>query len=70
MFSKRHYEAIASALAGTRPGENWDANKHVQWNGDVAALAAAFRRDNPAFKPSKFIAACGGYVGKDAEVRG
>jgi hypothetical protein len=69
MFSKRHYEAIAAAMAGNRPGEHWDANKHVQWNGDVAALARAFKFDNASFKPSRFIAACGGYVGKDAELR-
>jgi hypothetical protein len=30
-FTKRHFEQIAALLKSERPGENWDANKLVQW---------------------------------------
>ena len=59
MFAKRHYEAIATAMAQARSGLFWDAMR-VQWNTDVKGLAAMFERDNVAFRPSQFIEACGG----------
>lgn len=57
---KRHHEALANALNGTRPGENWDANKRVQWNMDVKTIAGVCFSFNPGFDMEKFIQTCGG----------
>ena len=57
-FSKRHYEAIALVFQAEKPGKNWDANKHVQWELLRNSMARLFASDNSAFKWDRFIAAC------------
>jgi hypothetical protein len=48
-FSKKHYVAIAKAIAVTPDSKR---------NGVVAALVALFTADNPAFEAERFTAAC------------
>jgi hypothetical protein len=59
-MTRRDFELIAQALKEQRPGEHWDANKHVQWDLDVKALAKMARAQNLRFDFQKFYAACGG----------
>lgn len=59
-MTRQHFEAIAAALKANRPGENWDANKRVQWNLDARAMAQVAARFNSGFKPQRFYDACGG----------
>lgn len=59
-MTRQHFQALATALESNRPGENWDANKKVQWNLDVKAVAGACRQFNTGFKADRFYAACGG----------
>ena len=48
---------IALALKDERPGTNWDANKKVQWDLDVKAIANAC---GGLFKRERFIEVAGG----------
>lgn len=59
-MTKKHFNAIAAALKAERPGENWNANKHAQWDNDVRAMARVCRSFNPLFDVGPFIEACGG----------
>ena len=59
MFTKQHYEVIADAMAKSRPEYNpfYDTpqDRDVQWNDDLQALVELFEKDNPNFKPDKFV---------------
>ena len=59
-FQRRHYRAIAAALFSQRPQPHWDANKRVQWDWDVHAIANLFEHDNTSFQRDQFYDACGG----------
>lgn len=59
-MTRMHFNALANALASERPGDNWDANKRVQWNQDVKAIASVCNQFNNGFDRSRFIDACGG----------
>ena len=65
MITKRDFEVLADKLKSNRPLSNWSANKHVQWDQDVAVIADACARLNPGFKRAKFLAACGGLFSKE-----
>jgi hypothetical protein len=58
-MSRKHFKALAEALKAEKPGANWSANKHVQWQLDVNAIAATCARFNGNFKRERFLAACG-----------
>jgi hypothetical protein len=58
-MSRKHFNALAAALKAEKPGENWSANKHVQWELDVKAIADTCAKFNPNFKLERFLAACG-----------
>lgn len=58
-MTKMHFETIAKALLLERPGENWDANKRVQWELDVKAVANALAWHAPRFDRARFLRACG-----------
>jgi hypothetical protein len=58
-MTKKDFEAIAAALKREKPGANWDANKHVQWNLDVRAFANVCAASNPRFDRTRFYRACG-----------
>ena len=58
-MTKKDYIAFADALKRERPADHWDANKHVQWNLDVRAIAAVLARDNARFDRERFLTACG-----------
>jgi len=59
-MSRKDYVIISEVFNNNRPGENWDANKRVQWNLLVKDMASALKSDNNAFKPERFMDACGG----------
>lgn len=70
-MSKKHFEALAEALAETRPSKNdYDleeeserlhlSNVRAQWNRDVQIVANACAAMNPNFDYQRFIAACKG----------
>ncbi len=61
-MTRKHFRAIADALReGAKAcADHWDANKRLQWNLDVQAMADACRRFNGMFKRDTFIDACGG----------
>jgi hypothetical protein len=60
-MTRKDYVKLAGALKAERPGENWDANKRVQWDQDVKAIVCVLLSDNPRFDQNKFVAACGGF---------
>jgi hypothetical protein len=62
-MTRKDYKLLAGALKSERPGENWDANKRVQWNQDVKAIARVLASDNVRSNHGVFIAACGGLFG-------
>ena len=62
-MTRKDYKAIAEAFKAERPGENWDANKRVQWDLCVKAVARVLASDNERFDHDVFIAACGGMFG-------
>jgi hypothetical protein len=68
-MTKKDYEAIATAFRVERPGKNWDANKHVQWDADVNAVSLVMQRDNPRFDRTRFLAACRGEDATDSAGR-
>jgi hypothetical protein len=59
-MSKKHFIALAQALHYRRPEDHWDANKRVQWELDVNAIADVCARFNGAFDRGRFISACNG----------
>jgi hypothetical protein len=56
MFSQRHYEAIASMFAATRPKQQ-DNLWRDQWEYMRKEFCEALQQDNPKFKPAKFLQA-------------
>lgn len=56
-MSRKHYELIASALAGRKPEAG--SAKWGQWAYDCMALADVFVRDNVRFDRARFLEACG-----------
>ena len=63
MISKRDFITLADALREERPGKNWDANKHVQWELDVRAVARACKGLNWRFKLERWMAYVRGECG-------
>ena len=59
-MSRKHFKALADNLKAERPCEHWDANKRVQWDMCVKAVARTCKSMNPGFKPERFFMACGG----------
>ena len=59
-MTRQHFKALADAPKEERPAEHWDANKRLQWDKDVEAVARACKHFNPGFKPQRFFDACGG----------
>ena len=58
-FCRRHYVAVADALAEDR--ERFDVDGAVRFGIESAAkaLADVFKADNPRFSAERFYAACG-----------
>ena len=59
-MTRKHFKAISNALKAERPGEHWNANKRVQWDLCVKAIAEACAAQNEWFKREQFYEACGG----------
>jgi hypothetical protein len=59
-MTRQHFQAIADTFRSNRPNDHWDANKRLQWDMDVNAMADVCRRFNAQFKRERFIDACGG----------
>ena len=61
-FQRRHYEAVAKALASTVPSISLSKPmfyaKASQWLDTYDALANMFMDDNPSFNNTSFIDAC------------
>ncbi len=53
-FQSRHYRAIADVIAAIPV----DLFSQPELDRLIAALIVAFERDNPAFKPDRFVSAC------------
>lgn len=69
-MTRKHFEALAASLKRTRPvgtftGIDTDSAYTVgardQWNYTVGGLVNVCSAANPAFSPSRFVQACGGY---------
>jgi len=62
IFAKRHYEALASALAASRPSSLDDKSKRIvkvlEWELTVSKIISMLEQDNPAFNASRFQEAC------------
>lgn len=56
-MSKKHFQALALALAAIRPNEAW-LNKRQQWEKDVNAVADVCAAHNHAFNRGTFIQWC------------
>ena len=52
--------SLAQALKAERPGEHWDANKRMQWNLCVKAVARVVSKHSITWQIDVFVAACGG----------
>lgn len=59
MLTKLH-QALAAALKSERPLNDWSANKKVQWELCVKAVATACWVSNAKFDRDRFIVLCGG----------
>jgi len=61
VVTRKHYVAIAAALAATRPipnGRDIHAPAHfVQWLCDRGVIIGVLAADNPRFDPARFIKA-------------
>lgn len=55
MFQRRHYEAIAIALANAKYCEDMDTYTHYQICEEVAFMLS---EDNPRFNKAKFMEVC------------
>lgn len=53
MFQKRHINALAKALASSRPAKDDVAHYH-QWLQDAMALANMIAASNPLFQRERF----------------
>jgi hypothetical protein len=70
-FTRVHYLVIAHQFRQTRPVNYtknladlppWGSASIEQWHKDIRAIVRVMTADNPEFKPSQFLAACGAYV--------
>jgi hypothetical protein len=52
-FQRRHYQAIAEALATVRPTPH-DRKAYSSWCEAALAIADVFRSDNPRFDDARF----------------
>lgn len=65
-MTRRHFEALARALANARPRpgrqstDSWN-----QWEIDVAAVAHVLSDANPRFDRTRFVDACASYPHAD-----
>jgi hypothetical protein len=71
-FERRHYVAISELLRNHKPMDPTEPNilTHSmcrRWDDMVWSFACLFERDNPAFKQSNFILACGAQLEVDTE---
>ena len=62
-MTKQHFIALADALHGTKPLDSWSANKHIQWNQDVEAVAHVCWTANPRFKKALWLDYINGLCG-------
>jgi hypothetical protein len=62
-MSKKHFIALADALRAEKPGDKWDANKHVQWELDIKAVSNVCRSFNPRFNRERWLAYIAGKCG-------
>jgi hypothetical protein len=60
-MTKKHFEALAVALAYQRPQPTWCANKRAQFALDVAAVADVCAASSPRFDRERFVDACQTY---------
>jgi hypothetical protein len=56
-MSRKHYVALAAALASNRPLEG-QPQAVEQWTTDCKRIADALASDNPRFDRDRFIGAC------------
>lgn len=57
-MTRKHFEALANALASTRPTPEAGGERYNQWNNDVQAIANVCQGSNPNFDRGRFGAAC------------
>ncbi len=58
-MSQSNYQTIALAFRRSKPKDDPVGKMDEQWLHDVDVMSAALIADNPRFKPSLFLAACG-----------
>ncbi len=63
MFSRRHYKAIADCLKERREQIDQRTDyrdiRDYEWEVMVSMFSTMFERDNPGFKPDRFLKAAG-----------
>lgn len=63
MMSRKHYVAIAKAMAYVKPSQQARPQGFKQrteaWATTVVALVEVFEKDNPNFDRARFLTACG-----------
>jgi len=60
-LTRKHYEMIAASIATSHSRARIRDDSYDPFTAQliVRALATAFKHDNPAFQPARFIDACG-----------
>ena len=64
-MSKQDFIALADALRAEKPGDNWNPNKHVQWELDCKAIADVCARSNSRFKRDRWMLYVNGKCGQN-----
>jgi hypothetical protein len=64
-MSKQDFIKLADALRAEKPAPNWSANKHVQWEQDIKAIADACASANPRFMRERWLLYVNGKCGKN-----
>ena len=57
-MTRKHFQALAAALASTRPASTYGSNDYDVWQHTVSAVASVCAAHNPNFDRERFRAAC------------
>jgi len=60
-MTKKHFEALAQALANSRPGTDYEpdtGSRLRQWLDDVDEIVEVLAGFNPLFDRARFVEAC------------